>query len=658
MEEKTPDDSAGVRASPHKKARNIDAAINEKLKTYRKTGKKEDRTGEEAGKTFTKEEKSLIYDSETVSGNEIKKQDGKRKVRLDRYVSEAAVASSGNSDDLQKNYSDTQRNILIAEVNAAGNKAKEYLKERNQEEKHEVKKKQTKHLSKQGSHIQRSEFESNEDKPTPQKLHHEDVNQGKRAKTSSVSVRNENGKKAVDGVDDIHTFTESVAKMDNNPANRHKLLKKFFKKRYAAQYRAKNGTGGESVGAAGAGGTAEAVGTDVSAGASSAGTTVESTAEAGAKTAGKGGLIGLIIIIVIIVIAVVFFITTLIYITNGQNALDQTMTYSASDDTLLVTNKYYGDMEDDLDATIKKTDQLKPGYDEYRYDLAKIEHNGNYIAAYFTAKYGNYSDLTDEMKAELKEIFAREYIVTYTPSEEPAKRLVQATDPITGEGLKNSDGTPAMVEQDYMKKIMTVKLVNNDLNQILLDRLDAGKIGYYNTLVTTSGQRPGLFGGDSAPDDQYSAKYKNTSSFDESSLALSTSDAKAMFDVGKDQLGKSYIMGAAHGSDFNSSNPAHFDCSSFVCWVLKNSGVANIGCRDTNGILGCCDRISASEAQPGDIIFFEHTYNYPGASHVGIYLGNGLMMHAGNPVKIATVNTNYWNSHFLTFGRIKTSMRN
>lgn len=444
---------------------------------------------------------------------------------------------------------------------------------------------------------------------------------------------------------------------DRKQSQRHRLLKKLFKKKYArALSNTWNGMGNATVS-----GAESAAGAEVSAGAASSGAAVQSTAEAGMKAAGAGGIIGLVILAAVIVGCTVLFILSLTFITNGQNSLDQTMTYSASDDMLLSTNKYYCDLEDDMDEKIKKTEQLKPGYDEYRYDLADIGHDGNLLASYFTSKYGNYQELTDAMKADLQEIFEQQYIVTYTPSEEEAKRMVQATDPISGAGLTNSDGTPAMVEQKYMKKIMTVTLRKHDLNQILLDRLgayDGSKIGYYNTLVTTSGQRPGLFGGESAPDDQYAAKYKDTGIDLGSTLALSTEDAKAMFDVGKAQMGKSYIMGAAHGSDFNSSSPAHFDCSSFVCWVLKNSGVANIGCRDTNGILACCDRISASSAQAGDIIFFQHTYNYPGASHVGIYLGNGMMMHAGNPVKIAAINTNYWNSHFLTFGRLKSGYRN
>jgi cell wall-associated NlpC family hydrolase len=164
--------------------------------------------------------------------------------------------------------------------------------------------------------------------------------------------------------------------------------------------------------------------------------------------------------------------------------------------------------------------------------------------------------------------------------------------------------------------------------------------------------------------DQYNAYYGNRSYlFDVNSLpyagtgtdgfgydipaeALSDQKFANMIQEAEKYLGYPYVWGGASPS-------TSFDCSGFVCWVINNCGNGwNVGRLTADGLRSACSYVSPSEAQPGDLIFFEKTYNTTGASHVGIYVGNGMMIHCGSPIKYTSIETSYWQEHFLAFGRI------
>lgn len=164
----------------------------------------------------------------------------------------------------------------------------------------------------------------------------------------------------------------------------------------------------------------------------------------------------------------------------------------------------------------------------------------------------------------------------------------------------------------------------------------------YEILLQTKGNRPDLFG-----DDIYANSSGEYLDYDIPGEALTDEKFANMIREAEKYLGMPYVWGG-------SSPATSFDCSGFVCWVINHCGNGwNVGRTTANGLMGSCDIIRASEAQPGDLIFFQGTYDTAGASHVGIYVGNGMMIHCGNPISYASVETNYWQSHFYCYGRIR-----
>jgi cell wall-associated NlpC family hydrolase len=335
---------------------------------------------------------------------------------------------------------------------------------------------------------------------------------------------------------------------------------------------------------------------------------------------------------------------------TAEQSIVSGASYQESDANILTTNKAYAELEKKLHEKIVNTPSLYGGYDEYRYDLAEISHNPYDLTSYLSAEHLYYT--ADGMAEELKEILALQYQLTYTSSEE--KRWRDAKDE-NGNTVYDTEGHA--VQEPYQWRILTVKLTKKELNDVLPQRLSASNRALYDCYRETNGGRTDLFGA-SGMDNNYKVYYEDGAvKDDEIEAAIGSFDAKEMYAVAREQLGKTYVFGAGHGSDYYSGNPAHFDCSSFVSWVIDHS-IGHIGCNTTNGILSKCNVIPSSEAQAGDIIFFQHTYDCPGASHVAIYLGNNLMIHCGNPIKITNITSSYWTSHFLCFGRLKSAYRN
>lgn len=245
----------------------------------------------------------------------------------------------------------------------------------------------------------------------------------------------------------------------------------------------------------------------------------------------------------------------------------------------------------------------------------------------------------------VEDLFDRQYILTEFVETETRYRTETRTDyeyvynPDTGSYEWRSYTHTVQVPYEY--RICTVTLENRDLSHLPVELLSGSQLNMYATYMATLGNRPELF-----PDSPYVDLYLNKTdqSFDIPADAIPSDQVAAMLREAQKYLGYPYVWGG-------SSPETSFDCSGYVCWVVNHSGW-NIGRLSAQGICNVCIPISAANAQPGDLVFFKGTYDTPGVSHCGIYVGNNTMIHCGDPIKYANLNTNYWQSHFYCFGRL------
>ena len=234
------------------------------------------------------------------------------------------------------------------------------------------------------------------------------------------------------------------------------------------------------------------------------------------------------------------------------------------------------------------------------------------LTSYFTVKYGNYKE--PDVDEELQQLFDMQYKLTVTKRVETRKR---------------DD------DSEYKYYILNVKLVNKGLDTVIQQFLaDEQQKNQYAIYQAAKGNRAYLFEG-----------LVDDADYEVPAEALEDEEFRKMIAEAEKFLGYPYVWGG-------SSPATSFDCSGFVSWVINHS-VGNVGRETANGLLKRCQRISSAEAKPGDLIFFQGTYNTTGASHVGIYVGNNTMIHCGNPIKYANIESAYWKKHFYCFGRLK-----
>lgn len=330
-------------------------------------------------------------------------------------------------------------------------------------------------------------------------------------------------------------------------------------------------------------------------------------------------------------------------IVEGVGSVLAGSTYPASDDTLLGAEAMYKAKEDDLRLYLN-TYESTHDYDEYHFDLDEISHDPYVLSSFLSALDPN--GLSVGAVAEIiSRLFEQQYILTEDVTTETRYRSETKTDwqyvynPDTGSYEWQSYTYTEQVPYDYT--ICNVRLENKDLSHLPVDILTESQLQMYATYMATLGNRPDLF-----PGSPYKDLYTNKDglSFDLPPEALSDERAAAMIKEAQKYLGYPYVWGG-------SSPSTSFDCSGYVCWVVNHSG-GNIGRLSAQGICNICTPISASNVKPGDLVFFKGTYNTPGVSHCGIYVGNNTMIHCGDPIKYANLNTTYWQSHFYTFGRL------
>ncbi len=307
--------------------------------------------------------------------------------------------------------------------------------------------------------------------------------------------------------------------------------------------------------------------------------------------------------------------------------------FTAEDEDIIDADNDYKALEAALRNEINQIEQTHSGYDEYRYDLDEINHNPYELAAYLTVKFEDYT--RSEVQGTLQWLFDQQYELTLTEEVEIRTRTVSSTDPETGETTTE--------EEEYEYYILHVKLRNKGLNSVIVGSgLSEDEMERYTVLLQTRGNRPDIFG-----DDIYATPGGEYTDYDIPGEALTDIRFANMVREAEKYLGYPYVWGG-------SSPSTSFDCSGFVSWVLNNCGNGwSVGRQTANGLMGCCDIIPRSSAEPGDLIFFQGTYDTAGASHVGIYVGNGMMIHCGNPISYASIESNYWQQHFYCFGRVR-----
>ncbi|WP_243447833.1 C40 family peptidase [Clostridium tetani] len=312
--------------------------------------------------------------------------------------------------------------------------------------------------------------------------------------------------------------------------------------------------------------------------------------------------------------------------------------YTSEDEDIIAVDNDYAELEKELQREIDNIEREYLGYDEYQYHLDEIGHNPFTLASYLTAKLQVYTK--SEVQAELKALFDEQYTLTTHEEVQVRYRTETRTDTWTdSDGNTHSDTYTVEVPYDYY--ILHVTLKNKDISIIAPNNLTAEQYEMFGVYMETQGNKPYLFDGNI-----YVPSNGEYTDYDIPPDALTDPDFAALIKEAEKYLGYPYVWGG-------SSPSTSFDCSGFVCWVLNQSGVYNIGRTTAQGIFNQCAKIPPSEARPGDIIFFTGTYASSGAvSHVGIYVGNGMMIHCGNPIQYASVNTPYWTQHFYAYGRL------
>jgi cell wall-associated NlpC family hydrolase len=346
--------------------------------------------------------------------------------------------------------------------------------------------------------------------------------------------------------------------------------------------------------------------------------------------------------------------------------------YTSEDEDIEQVDRDYTAKETALSNRINNIEGEYPGYDEYRYGLDQIGHDPFELASYLTAVYQTYTPQV--VSSELTRLFNQQYRLTLTPVTETRYRTETRTgyraeertgyrteqrtgyryerDPQTG-GYVRVEYTYTievpytytvsvpytyMVQVPYSYHILNVKLTNRSLGVVASESMTAEQKEMYAVYMETRGNKPDLFA-----DNPYVNRGEYTD-YDIPPEALTDTTFAAMIREAEKYLGYPYVWGG-------SSPSTSFDCSGFVSWVVNHSGW-NMGRLTASGLMDKCAIIAPSEAKPGDLIFFQGTYDTQGASHVGIYVGNNMMIHCGNPISYANINTAYWQNHFYCFGRL------
>ena len=311
----------------------------------------------------------------------------------------------------------------------------------------------------------------------------------------------------------------------------------------------------------------------------------------------------------------------------GAGALGAS-TYPCEDRDMLAAEAAYCALEDDLQHYLD-TYESTHDYDEYHFDLDEIEHDPYVLISILSALHDGVFTI-DQVQGDLQTLFDKQYILTETVTTETRYRTETRTD---------SEGNEYEVEVPYTWYICTVTLENFDLSHVPVYMMGEEQLSLYATYMSTLGNRPDLF-----PSSGYVNKYIENppTAWEIPAEYLTDERFNTLITEAEKYLGYPYVWGG-------SSPSTSFDCSGFVSYVLTNSGLCNTGRLGAQGLYNISTPVS--DPQPGDLVFFVGTYDTSGVSHVGIYVGDGMMLHCGDPIQYSNLNTSYWQSHFYAYGR-------
>ena len=352
---------------------------------------------------------------------------------------------------------------------------------------------------------------------------------------------------------------------------------------------------------------------------------------------------GLMMIVIGLIILGTFIIqfagTSMTGMINSTSGV-LTTTYLSDQTVLTEVNQQFSGLEEGLQDEISSVEENYPGYDEYIIEKeGEIGHNTHELLSYITSRCGEIKD-SKEVQSIIHDIFTKMYDLSYREEIEIRYRTV--TETYTDEdGNEHTESHEEAYE--YKKLIVTLKKREMDsiVREIFAEYPD--NVLHYEALLASKGNMETVFGSGNGN----LSEIVDNPDFSNPGIAFDDVTVKALFNEAEKHIGKRYVFGA--------NGPNNFDCSSFVCWSFTHSGVKNMPRTTAWGIYKTyCNPVSPSEAKAGDIIFFKNTYDSGSPiSHVGIYAGNGMMIHAGDPIRFVSINTPYWREHFYGFGRVK-----
>ena len=319
-------------------------------------------------------------------------------------------------------------------------------------------------------------------------------------------------------------------------------------------------------------------------------------------------------------------------------------TYVSTDEDIYAAENAYCALEDGLSSQVYGLQTSHPGYDDYEYQIDEIEHNPYHLISYLQVKFGGFT-YNNEVKAEINRLFRQQYSLSLSTGSEMRTRVetVMETREVYDEatGLTVIEEYPVEQEVEYEHRTQYAVLTNHYFDMVARANMNEEETIIYDALNKTYGNRPYLF-------DLSAASGVGSSGihFDIPPEALSDVKFANMIREAEKYLGMPYVWGGK-------SPRSGFDCSGFVCWVLNHCGNGwNVGTKRAKELCRMCTYVSPDQARPGDLVFFEKTYDTDGASHVGIYVGQNTMIHCGNPIKYGRIDTRYFKAHFLCFGRL------
>ena len=451
-----------------------------------------------------------------------------------------------------------------------------------------------------------------------------DSRYAKKLKKSGKMLKTRAGKK--------RTAAEKPEETGSNPISKAKQRQAYQQQARAAVQAARTGTTAAGQKAAASGSSAVQSGVN---GIVAKGKEVVGGAAKGAAMLVKSNghilvVVGVLVVLILLILSV--FSSCSILFGGTTHVMGQT-TYTAEDEDIRGAEEDYKRLEQQLQRKIDMMEMTHPGMDEYQYDLDPIEHDPWELTSYLTTLHDDYT--RGEVQGTLQDTFNKQYKLTTWVEPQIRYRVVVVPSPVPPYFTTTLE--------PYVYYILHVKLENRGLETVIREELDSDQWARYEVLQDTKGGRPYLFNG--------SLSWGGSDGSGEPGIdyqvpaeALTDPEFAAMLEEAEKYLGTPYVWGG-------SSPETGMDCSGYVCWVLNKSGW-DVGRTTANGLWQKAAKISEQEAKPGDLVFFEGTYDTPGASHVGIYVGDGMMISAGDPIKYSNIHSSYWDSHLLGFGRI------